>query len=104
MKPSEKATLYRELAKLTDADFHLDRSLAFLLGQNPSPQKRVFLEGLKRGLESGQSVAESIQTHTAGLVGGLEIALIEAGERSGQLANALNHLTRYFSAMDGAKL
>ena len=103
MTHSEKATLYRELAKLTDADFHLDRSLAFLLGQKPSPQKRAFLEGLKRGLESGQSIAESIQTHNAALVGGLEISLIEAGERSGKLANAFNHLTRYFSAMDGAK-
>ena len=100
MTHSEKATLYRELAKLTDADFHLDRSLAFLLGQKPSPQKRAFLEGLKRGLESGQSIAESIQTHNVALVGGLEISLIEAGERSGKLASAFNHLTRYFSAME----
>lgn len=103
MKHSEKATLYRELAKLTDADFHLDRSLTFLLGQKPAPEKRAFLEGVKRGLESGESIAESIKNHNAGLVGGLEIALVEAGERSGKMANAFNHLARYFSAMDGAK-
>lgn len=103
MKHSEKATLYRELAKLTGADFHLDRSLTLLLGQNPSPKKRAFLEGLKRGLDAGESVAESIKNHASGLVGGLELSLIEAGERSGKLANAFNHLTRYFAAMDGAQ-
>jgi type II secretory pathway component PulF len=103
MKHSEKATLYRELAKLTDADFHLDRALSFLLGQKPSAEKRTFLEGIKRGLESGQSIAEAIKNHNADIAGGLEIALIEAGERSGKIATAFNHLARYFSAMDGAR-
>lgn len=103
MKHRDKATLYRELAKLTEADFHLDRSLTLLLGQTPTAEKRAYLEGMKRGLESGQSIAESIIQNNAGIVGGLETSLIEAGERSGKMANAFNHLARYFSAMDGAQ-
>lgn len=103
MKHRDKASLYRELAKLTEADFHLDRSLTLLLGQTPSAEKRAYLEGLKRGLESGQCLAESIVKNNEGLVGGLETSLIEAGERSGKIANAFSHLARYFSAMDGAQ-
>ena len=103
MKHRDKAALYRELAKLTEADFHLDPSLTLLLGQTPSAEKRAYLEGMKRGLESGQSIAESIIQNNEGLVGGLETSLIEAGERSGQRANTFNHLARYFSAMDGAQ-
>ena len=103
MKHRDKATLYRELAKLTEADFHLDRSLTLLLGQTPTAEKRAYLEGMKRGLESGQSIAESIIQNNACIVGGLETSLIEAGERSGKMANAFNHLARYFSAMDGAQ-
>lgn len=102
MKHRDKAALYRELAKLTEADFHLDRSLSLLIGQNPSAEKRAYLEGMKRGLEAGQSIAEAITKNNGALVGGLETSLIEAGERSGKMAGAFNHLARYFSAMDGA--
>ena len=102
MKHRDKASLYQELAKLTEADFHLDRSLTLLLGQSPKAEKRAFLEGMKRGLEAGQGIAESITKNNAALVGGLELSLIEAGERSGKMAGAFNHLARYFSAMDAA--
>ncbi len=102
MKHRDKASLYRELAKLTEADFHLDRSLSLLIGQKPSPEKRVYLEGMKRGLEAGQGIAESITKNNGALVGGLESSLIEAGERSGKMAGSFNHLARYFAAMDGA--
>lgn len=102
MKHRDKASLYQELAKLTEADFHLDRSLTLLLGQSPKAEKRAFLEGMKRGLEAGQGIAESITKNNAAQVGGLELSLIEAGERSGKMAGAFNHLARYFSAMDGA--
>jgi len=102
MKPAEKSALYRELAKLTQADFHLDRSLALLLAQKISPARRSFLEGMQRGLTEGMSLAESIRQHNHQFVTGLELALVESGERSGQLSQAFNHLTRYFAAADGA--
>ncbi len=102
MKPAEKAILYRELAKLTQADFHLDRSLTLLLSQKIPPDRRAYLEGMKRGLAEGKSLAESVRDHNSALVAGLELALIEAGERSGRLSSAFNHLARYYAAADGA--
>lgn len=98
MKISEKALLYRELAKLVTADFHLDRSLDLLLRQNPSHARRAWLLGLKRGLGEGKSIAESLKEHCQTFTGTLEVALIEAGERSGRLGDGFAHLARYFEA------
>ncbi len=102
MKPADKTTLYRELAKLTQADFHLDRSLTLLLGQKTSPGRRAFLLGMQRGLSEGKSVSESVREHSSHLVTGLELALIESGERSGQLSSAFHHLARYFASAENA--
>lgn len=102
MTASEKAVLYRELAKLSDADFHLDRSLDLLLGQRPPTGRRLYLEGLKKGLAEGLSVAEAVARHNGPVISDLERALVDAGERSGRLGPAFNHLARYFSAMDSA--
>lgn len=103
MKPGEKAALYRELAKMTAADFHLDRSLALLLAQKSRLPRRAFLEGLQRGLAAGMSVAEAISVENAGLVTGLETSMIEAGERSGKLSAGFAHLAHYFAATETAR-
>ena len=100
MKLSEKASLYRELAKLVGVSFHLDRTLELLLGQKPSHARRTWLEGLRTGLAEGRSVAESVTTHNGMLSDDLEATLISAGERSGRLGDALSHLARYFEAWD----
>lgn len=102
MKYRDKATLYRELAKLIDGALHLDRSLELLLAQKSQSARLPYLEGLKRGLAEGMGLAESIKKYNAESVTGLELALIEAGERSGKLGMSFNHLARYFAAMDGA--
>lgn len=102
MKYRDKATLYRELAKLTDAALHLDRSLELLLAQKSHRERHRYLAGLRRGLTEGMSLAESVKKYNAELTTGLEVALIEAGERSGRLGMGFNHLARYFAAMDGA--
>lgn len=98
MKISEKAMLYRELAKLVGADFHLDRSIHLLLGRNPSHARRTWLLGLQRGLAEGKSITEALRTHCEAFTGTLELALIDAGERSGRLNDGLSHLARYFEA------
>lgn len=98
MKAAERASLYRELGKLIGADFHFDRSLELLLSQKPSAGKRVFLENMQRGLAEGWSIAESVRRLNADRVGGLELSLIEAGEKSGRLAESMNHLAEYFDA------
>lgn len=100
MKLSEKALLYRELAKLVSADFHLDRSIDLLLKQQPSHARQTWLLGLKQGLDEGKGIADSLTTHCGAFSGTLEFALIEAGERSGRLSDAFSHLSRYFEAWD----
>lgn len=103
MKPGEKTELYRELAKLTEADFHLDRSLSLLLSQKKRPATRSFLDGLKQGLAAGKSVAESAREYNPETASALDQALIEAGERSGRLGNAFTHLARYYSSVESAR-
>lgn len=98
MQRAEKAELFRELAKLVGSDFHLDRALQLLLGQKAGPGRRAWLAALQRGLSEGLGVAESLRVHGGGVVDGLEIALLAAGERSGRLAPAFEHLARYHAA------
>lgn len=100
MKISEKASLYRELAKLAGASFHLDRTLSLLLAQQPSHARRAWLLGLQQGLEAGKSVGQAVAARNAAWVDGVEVALISAGEASGRLADAFGHLARYFEAWD----
>ena len=102
MKLSEKALLYRELAKLVGADFHLDRSIQLLLNQSPSHARRTWLLGLQRGLSEGKNITESLTKHCESFTGTLELALIDAGERSGRLTDGFRHLARYFEAWDMA--
>ncbi|WP_395750745.1 type II secretion system F family protein [Prosthecobacter sp.] len=98
MKLSEKALLYRELAKLVGANFHLDRSIELLLKQKPSHARRSWLQGLQTGLKEGKTIAASITEHCGDFSDTLEFALIDAGERSGRLGDAFSHLSRYFEA------
>lgn len=102
MKLSEKALLYRELAKLVGANFHLDRSLELLLKQHPSHARRRWLHGLQLGLQEGKGIAASITEHCGAFSDALEFALIDAGERSGRLGDAFSHLSRYFEAWNVA--
>lgn len=103
MKPGEKTELYRELAKLTEADFHLDRSLTLLLSQKKRPASRAYLAGLKQGLAEGKSVAQTVRDYAPDKACTLDLALIEAGERSGKLGGAFNHLARYYSSVESAR-
>lgn len=100
LSAADKATLFRELGKLITAGFHLDRSVALLLGQNPPPARRAFLDGLQRGLARGEGIASSIAQENAALVSGLDLSLITAGEASGRLAEPFEHLARYYEAVD----
>lgn len=97
---ADKVILYRELAKLIGADFHFDRALTLLIGQNPPAARREFLLGLQGGVARGDGIARSLEAMKASAVSGLERALVAAGEKSGTLAQAFEHLARYFAALD----
>ena len=99
MNDPEKASIFRELAKLLKADFHLDRSFDLLLSQNPKPALAQFLRGAKERLGSGAGVTEALrQDHQGGLTA-LDLALVAAGENSGRLAQSFTLLARYYESV-----
>ena len=103
MTTKQRAQLYHELAKLIGAGLHLDRSIELLLEQSPASSVRRYLQGLKRGLAGRMSLSEAITKHNHDLVSGLEISLVEAGERGGRLDEAFEHLAHYFDLKQRAK-
>jgi type II secretory pathway component PulF len=103
MTVAEKALLYRELAKMTAADFHFDRSIKLLLSHQPNAARRAFLEAVQARLAAGGSVAEAVASASARQVTPLERAMVEAGERSGRLADSFAHLAAYFEAAENAR-
>jgi len=103
MNATDRAVLYHELAKLTGADFHLDRSVELLLDQGPPTARRIWLAGVAEGLRAGKGITESIRDGEKVDASDLELALISAGEQSGRLEQAFDHLGRYYeSVAEGA--
>ena len=99
MNDPEKASIFRELAKLLKADFHLDRSFDLLLNQKPKPALAQFLRAAKERLGSGAGVTEALrQDHQGGLTA-LDLALVAAGENSGRLAQSFTLLARYYESV-----
>jgi type II secretory pathway component PulF len=96
MTVSEKARLYRELAKMLNAGFHMDRSVELLIGQRPSRGIRRFLHGVRRGFAQRQSLATAVREQVGSQVSGLEMSLLDSGEVSGRLGQACQHLSYYF--------
>jgi len=94
MSAKAKAHLYRQLAQLIGSGFHLDRSLTLLLGQQP----HASVKNLLRRLQSGLAVGQSLSTAAKGCASPLEQAMLEAGERSGRLAETCAHLADSFEA------
>lgn len=101
MKNSDKATVFRELAKLLKADFHLDRSLDLLLNQKPKAAIARWLQHVKSHLSQGIGIAEAIRQTSAyhTTPNTLDIAMISAGEHSGQLAQSFSLLARYYATL-----
>ncbi len=99
MKPTDKATLFRELAKLLQADFHLDRGLDLLLGQGQRAAVAVFLQTVKAGLAEGKGLTEAMRRGDGQALDALDLAMIEAGEKSGRLAQSFALLADYYESL-----
>ena len=96
MNLKEKAQLYRDFAKLLGASFPINKGVLMLLGQQPSKSRRELLQGLDQGFAAGLGFAASMRTYNGSQAGSLELTLLEAGERSGHLGQACQHLADYF--------
>lgn len=97
MTVSEKARLYRELAKMLRAGFHLDRSVTLLADQRPSSGMRRYLQGVQQGFAERMDLSSAVREKNHSLTTALERSLIQSGETSGRLAEALEHLHHYFA-------
>jgi type II secretory pathway component PulF len=99
MNLSEKARLYRELAKMLEAGFHLDRSVELLSSQKLTSGSKGYVDGLRRGFQDRLSLSDAVRSNNAGAVTELEQTLIDAGEVSGRLGESFRHLATYFETM-----
>lgn len=86
--------LTRQLATLTGAGIPLVDALATLERQLVEPALRHLLVGVRGALAEGLGLARSL-ARQGGLFTGLYCALVEAGERSGRLAQVLERLAEH---------
>lgn len=101
MTTRQRAQLYHELGKLIGAGLHMDRSVDLLLDQRPAASVRTWLRGLQRGLAAHLTVADSVAKYTEATP--LEVSLLAAGERGGQLEKSCGHLARYYELRQKSK-
>lgn len=105
MSPQAKHLFYLELAKLLGAGFGIRQAATTLLGMRPPAAQVRWLTGLIRHLEEGRSIAEAFAAagDASAAVSEIEIHLVRAGERSGRLAPAFEHLADYFGLIATAR-
>jgi type II secretory pathway component PulF len=93
---------YRQLATMLDAGLALERALLTLQEQAGYGALRQALEDIRERVASGDRLVEALRRHS-GLFQELEIAVIDAGERSGVLPDNLERLADYLEALYHAR-
>jgi len=99
MRAIAKARLYRELAKLIDADFHLDRSLDLLLKQGQPAAVQKLLHRWRDGMRTGQGIGDALTAAGNGVLDRVDLAMVAAGERSGKLGQSFRLLHVFHDQM-----
>jgi type II secretory pathway component PulF len=95
---THKHLFYMEMAKLLEAGFGIREAAKVLLDTKLPPVQANLLGDLKRGLEAGHTIAEAFAQDRKA-VSELERSILSAGERSGKLAPAFQHLADYFGML-----
>ena len=94
-RASQKHFLYLEIAKFLRAGIGIQKAVETLLRGRPPAFQTEVLESIQSGISRGESVAVAFAA--LGLkVSTLECTLIGAGEKSGTLGVAMEHLGEYF--------
>lgn len=91
LRRQEVADLMRELAIMLGAGQDLDRALRYLHETAPNARVRAVAAGLRDGVRDGSPLA-TVMTRYPRAIAPLHVALVRAGEASGQLAPTLGHL------------
>lgn len=96
---AEKARFYHELSRFLSSGFGVREGLEAILEETPRGRWKNALSASQRELDQGQSLAKSFRKGGAGLFEELELATLEAGERSGFLDSVCGFLATYYDAI-----
>lgn len=93
-KPKQRAVFFKKLYTLLEAGFHLKSALHALEKQEQHQQFKFFLQHAQTLIACGDPLSTAMQQHSY-LFNPLCIALIQAGEHSGKLAEVCARLSEY---------
>jgi general secretion pathway protein F len=91
LRRSEVGTIMRELATMLGAGQDLDRALRYLHESAPNARVRTVVEGLRDVVRDGSPLSVALARYPRAFTR-LHVALVRAGEASGQLAPTLERL------------
>lgn len=95
MKLRQKAQLFTELAKLVQSGFPIEKACHVVLDTAPPPGAKAWMQAVPAGIRSGMTLAEAFAA-APDPPPKLDVHLIRAGERGGNLADAFAHLGDYY--------
>lgn len=93
---TRRAELYHQLSQLTMAGLPILRALEQLARNPPASSFREPLQQIIQGISGGSTFAESVQ-RSGTWISAFDLALIEAGERSGRLDASFRVLADYYT-------
>ena len=93
---TRRAELYHQISQLTVAGLPILRSLEQIERHPPSPAFRKPLRAAIYEINNGSTLTEALR-HTGNWIPSFDIALLEAGERSGRLDACFRVLADYYT-------
>ncbi len=93
---AQRAELYHQLSQLLDAGIGLPQALEIQHRNPPSASFHEPLSRLTRSLSDGFTFGEAVQ-NVGRWLPSFDIALLQAGEKSGRLPNCFKLLSEYYS-------
>lgn len=99
---ARRAELFQQLAQLTQAGFGLVQALALLHRSAPARSFRPWLERVRERIEAGATFTDALraaaQERAGRWLAGFDVALLEAGEKSGRLPACFALLGHYYTS------
>ena len=93
LSASERAVWLRQLASLLLAGLPLERCLVALAEETRTPAQSQFMAQLRAQVQAGQGLAQALGDHPR-LFQPMDVAVIAAGEQSGQLGKVVDALAQ----------
>lgn len=99
VKAAELCVFTRQMAVMLDSGLSLVVSLQGLAEQTSNKYMKQVIEAITNKIESGSTFSEALQPHKK-VFSKLYLAMVEAGEKSGKLADILSRLSSYLEAAE----